>query len=54
MAGLLAARRIIQEAEGVPKDVLSDNVFRYDKDTRKLETIRSELAREVRDDNIRS
>ena len=37
-----------------PKDVLSDNVFRYDKDTRKLETIRSELAREVRDDNIRS
>lgn len=37
-----------------PKEVLSDNIFHYDKDTRKLETIQSEVVREVRDDNIRS
>ena len=37
-----------------PKEVLSDNVFHYDRETRKLETIRSEMAREVRDDNLRS
>ena len=37
-----------------PKDILSDNVFHFDKNTRKLETIKSEVAREVRDDNLRS
>ena len=37
-----------------PKDILSDNVFRFDMDSRKLETIKSELAREVRNDNLRS
>ena len=37
-----------------PKDVLSDNIFYYDQDTKKLETIRSEVAREVRDESMRS
>ena len=37
-----------------PKDILSDNVFRFDIDSKRLETIKSELAREVRDNKLRS
>jgi len=37
-----------------PKEVLSDNIFHFDKETRRLETIQSEVAREVRDDSVRS
>lgn len=37
-----------------PNEVLSDNIFHYDKDFKRLETIQSEAVRDVRDDNLRS
>ena len=32
-----------------PKDVLSDNVLHYDRDTKSLETIPSEMVRDTKD-----
>ena len=37
-----------------PHEVLSDNIFRYDMESKRLETIKSEIARDVKDESMRS